>query len=335
MEGWRAPTGTSGAMGARGDGPDAAVVAVAASGLAGSRAPVPDEPVDAAAWNELVTACLERDLLGLLSAADRRGTVVPRPEVADAVRRELGLVQADALRRTQDVDAAAVRASVALGAAGIDHRVTGGPVLARRAYRDPSVRHFSTATVLVRRDAVATARRVVEKTSPGAAEAVLVSAVVPTGSGAVHLDLAVAGPAQQVAGGAGDAGPLEALADEAQLLVSCVQATTADERSRLLALRDVAQLALHAPLDPQQLRSMAAARRLSGVVALALRAAWAQFDLADKTSLSTWALHHEASAPERRALDVHLGAFPARRRVAVAASRVAAALIAPVRRSPR
>jgi hypothetical protein len=103
------------------------------------------------------------------------------------------------------------------------------------------------------------------------------------------------------------------LSTEAQLVVACARAARGS--SRLLALRDVAQLSLDGRLDVDRLTRLCADSRVPAVVAQGIRAAWTTFELADKTPLSVWALHYDTSSAEQRALGSYLGSGRARGRL--------------------
>jgi hypothetical protein len=74
---------------------------------------------------------------------------------------------------------------------------------------------------------------------------------------------------------------------DAACVSACARAAAGPQE--LIALRDVAQIALVEPLDFDLVWARADAWRCTEVVAWAVTQAWQTFDLADKTELSVWA----------------------------------------------
>jgi hypothetical protein len=267
---------------------DGTLAAIAAYGLAGSRRSLPGAPLDPAAWDALVTLCAARHLVGLLDAAVAAGEVVVPDERRDAFADLAGGV-AD---RSRAAARAAVAGSAALAAAGIDHRVLDGPAVVHRVFRDPARRPVEAVDVLVAPsdlDAAGALTGVPVRVCPEA---------LPPGLGArVRLaDLSEAPVDVQV-----DGGRLPGVALDAALVRSCARAASGGA-DQVVALRDVAQIALSGTVDGDLVRSRAAGWRSTAVVAWAVARAWQAFDLADKTELSVWAGRYEPEPAERRAL---------------------------------
>jgi hypothetical protein len=95
---------------------------------------------------------------------------------------------------------------------------------------------------------------------------------------------------------------LPVLTLEQQLVVACLGATTPSGGS-LAQLRDVAQIALSPGLDGRVARRIAAdGLRVGDALAAGIALAWGQFDLADKTELSVWALRMGGTPTVRTAV---------------------------------
>ncbi|MGH8773877.1 MAG: nucleotidyltransferase family protein [Jiangellaceae bacterium] len=307
-----APGGFSGAL----VGP--AVLGVAAYGMAGSRFRPPAGPLDQAEWAGLSRSCLGHRLVGLLAAAAAGGAVQVRNEQAA----ELAALEAQSAAQSRVAHRQLVQVHRELTAEGVDHRVLDGPVLARRAYVDPNVRHYTTVDVLV------------EPLSPllrrhGSNQVRLTASLLPPSVGA---PVGLSEVPEETIPIDGHAVP--ALPAEAQLIHACAHATTSADAHRLLAIRDVAQLALTSALDLERLVRLAGTWRITALVASTIQLTWATFDLADKTPLSAWASRYDATPAERRALLSYADAPHRLNRATAAALRLAGVLAAPVRRGP-
>jgi hypothetical protein len=287
----RAEDGPGTALGP--DALEAALVGVAAVGLAGSRRFVPPGAAGDGDGRRLVDRCADEGLTGLLAAAAGAGYVMLDPASEAGLADQAGA----AARCRADAAAAAVAASAALATAGIEHRVLDGPGLVPRVYADPARRPFSAVEMAVR-----PAVRDLAGALAGPAVRVGTEILPPGAPTRVRLgDLGDAPVLVVAEGGTVPALPLDAL-----LVRACVLAT-AGGAPRLAALRDVAQIALAGSLDGAAARARAEAWRCSGLLAEALRQAWDTFDLADKTDLSAWADRYAAPPMRRRALRAPAG----------------------------
>ncbi len=269
---------------------EATLAAVAAFGLAGSRHNLPAAPVDDGAWEALVAACVDAGLVGLLAAAADAGAVPLGDGQAEALRGSAAL----AADRSLAVERAAAGHSARLAAAGVDHRVLDGPALVPRVFRDPGRRPLASVEVLVAPSALGTAHALLD----GDADLVRVRDEALPGGVGVRVRLAdVADPPVEVAarGPEGDGARLPGLPLDAACVTACARAAAGPQE--LIALRDVAQIALVDPLDCELVWARAGAWRCTGIVAWAVAQAWQTFDLADKTELSVWAHRYE---PELR-----------------------------------
>ena len=189
-----------------------------------------------------------------------------------------------------------------LDRAGIDHRILDGPVIAHRAYRDPSQRLYATVDVLVA-DGRAAAHELDDLASGRRMR--LITELHPNRFG---LPVGVAdlpSPADTVVV-AGQ--PLPTLPVDAQAVVACVGAVDAEGRGRLAERRDIVELALAGGATLDGVVHWASEWRVTSSVARAIRLSWETFDLADKIGLSSWALRYESAAPPRRAVNGRTGA---------------------------
>lgn len=291
---------------------DGTLAAIAAYGLAGSRRSLPGAALDPAAWDALVTLCAARHLVGLLSAAVATGEVAVPDERRVAFADLTGRV-AD---RSRTAGRAAVAGSAALAEAGIDHRVLDGPAIVDRVFRDPHRRPVEAVEVLVAPSALGAAGALTGDPVRVCSEA------LPHGLGArVRLaDLSEPPVDVEV-----DGSRLPAVALDAALVRSCARAAGGGA-DHVVALRDVAQIALSGPIDGDLVRSRAADWRCTAVVAWAVARAWQAFDLADRTELSVWAERYEPEPAERRALLSPARSGARHRRVAGVAHRWARVL---------
>ncbi|HEY7069587.1 MAG TPA: hypothetical protein VH479_05725 [Acidimicrobiales bacterium] len=264
---------------------EATLAAVAAFGLAGSRHPLPAAPLDDDEWEGLVTACVDAGLVGMLAAAADAGALPLR----DGQGEELRGSAAQASDRSLAVARAAAVHSARLASAGIDHRVLDGPALVQRVFRTPERRPISSVDVLVAPGAVDAAHVLAD----GDADLVRVrDEALPAGFGARVRLADVAGPVEvAVPGPEGGGTHLPGLPLDAVCVSACARAAAGPDE--LIALRDVAQIALVEPLDCALVWARADAWRCTAVVAWAVAQAWQTFDLADKTELSVWASRYQ------------------------------------------
>ncbi|MGH9251261.1 MAG: nucleotidyltransferase family protein, partial [Acidimicrobiales bacterium] len=226
---------------------------MAAHGLAGSRIRPPAGPLDRPAWTELTTSCSDEHLVGLLASAVDIGVLRVHGDQAA----ELAALVADARARSTAVREAVARVSRALDADGIDHHVLDGPVIAHRAYADPEVRDVTHADVLVEPS------RLPPFPQPDTTvwfryELLPADLGQPVGmfdakKRSTRVDI--------------DGHPVPVLPADAQFVYTCVRAASAPGAERLLALRDVAQLALTDDLDPVSVARFVGPGRATAVVA--------------------------------------------------------------------
>jgi hypothetical protein len=265
---------------------EATLAAVAAFGLAGSRHPLPAAPLADDEWEGLVATCVDAGLVGLLAAAADAGALPLR----DGQGEELRGSAAQASDRSLAVERAAAAHSARLATAGIDHRVLDGPALVPRVFRIPERRPVVSVDVLVAPGAMGAAHALAD----GDADLVRVrDEALPTGfGGRVRLADMADPPVEVVVPGPEGGGTcLPGLPLDAVCVSACARAAAGPQE--LIALRDVAQIALVEPLECALVWARADAWRCTGVVAWAVAQAWQTFDLADKTELSVWATRYQ------------------------------------------
>lgn len=267
----------------------ASIAAVAAFGLPGAPAP-PLEPLGREAWREFQLAVTDERIEGLLSAAVAAGGWPVTADQLEEVRQ--------AARARANVDLRLERAhleTVQLFAdAGISCRVLKGQAWAHSFYSDPSWRGMGDVDLLVRGDdwyqvidllQSRGAHRKMPEVRPGferrfGKEATLLDrngweidlhrtlVVGPFGLWVDQDDL-FARPGSLSIGGVAVA----TLNEEASFLHACYNAALADDPPRLIAVRDVYQLALAAHPEPAVVEDMARHWRATAVIVRALELA--------------------------------------------------------------
>jgi hypothetical protein len=256
------------------------LLGLAAFGLAGSVVEVHPGPFEPDEWYHLVRASHAHDLIGTLAAAAERGTV----KLSEAQAEELAVREREAAGLSLLIEQRVVRTSGLLSAAGVAHRLVDGPARARMGYREPGIRTFRHATLLV-----------------DEAGARLVQPLV--GDSPLRLDVQTAlacGDAVVEVKDLVDPPTILSMADrhiptatvEEHLVLACMEAYTAPVVD-LVATRDVAELALFPGIDAGRVRAVAQAWGITSIVAHAVAETWRTFALADRTALSVWAARDE------------------------------------------
>jgi hypothetical protein len=264
------------------------LAAVAAYGTQ-ARIDFPDRPLSAERWARLADGVRDQRLEGLLAAAVSTGALPVDGAQHDSVRDlARGRAQVDL-----SIERETVKVSQTLGRAGVHHRVLKGPASAHRFYPDPSWRGFGDVDLLIDNAdwyrAVEVleelgARRIVPEIRPGfdrkfGKDATLVSAAgmeidlhrtLVFGPYGLWVDLtsllARAADTITVAGS-----HLPVLDAEAAFVHACYNAVLADDPPRLIAVRDVIQIAVGEAIDGKKTHELAEAWRASGVVSRAIR----------------------------------------------------------------
>lgn len=290
-----------------------ALAGVAAYELCPRHAPLAETAPSAERWAALVRGLDHEGLAPMAAAAADAGALV----LTDGQRAELdALVLAERSRRQRAL-ACLGEAAELVGAEGIDMRVLQGAATAALDYPGTELRSFRNVHLLVSPVQLDEAARIL-----------LAHGFVPDGRGrrrvsrrqrgvtligpngvrtGLHRTL-VAGPfgatvepSQMFAHAQvfDDWGrPLVALGTDARFVAACLRSRLDPSPPRLLALRDVAQLALRPDLDPRRVARLAMTWRVEAVVADAVRRAWSRFGIPDLVPLSTWAAGYR---PDRRA----------------------------------
>lgn len=256
------------------------LLGLAAYGLAGSVVEAHPGPFEPDEWYHFVAACTAHGLLGVLAAAAERKAV----QLTDAQVEELAVREREIAGLSLLIEQRVVRTSALLSAAGIAHRLVDGPARARLGYREPGIRTFRDATLLVE-PAGATLVAPLTDSSP---TRVAVRTAIPCDG----VDIVV--------GQFSDPPTLLSLADrpiptasvEEHLVLACVEAY-ASPRPDLVVARDVAELALFPGIDAERVRLASDEWGVTGVVTHALADTWRTFELADRTALSVWAARDE------------------------------------------
>lgn len=296
--------------------------AVAASGLTGAGVRFPEGPLPSETWRRLLAGVRRNRLEGLLASSVAAGALVAtREQAAEAARAHVKAMSAAVLLEQDLLEAVDL-----LEGAGIDHRLLKGPAVARLAYPEASVRVFRDIDLLVpsaRTEEAAALltrhghRRVQARLRPGfdgrfAKSVTLTSprgrsidlhrTLVPGALGltitpqdlfATSLPARVGGREVRCPGWA------------ELVLHACYTVAVADVPPRRVALRDLAQLLLHAPVEEDRVLELAERWRGLGVVATAVNMTWDRFDLADAVPLSAWAASYRPGRREQRRLELH------------------------------
>lgn len=99
---------------------------------------------------------------------------------------------------------------------------------------------------------------------------------------------------------------LDCLDLEARLIHACFRAALGGDDTRLVPLRDVAQIALHTAVDTDRVQDLVTRWRCGIVVQRAIRLTWEAFALNADPALVRWARRHEPSVFEQRAVRAYV-----------------------------
>jgi hypothetical protein len=264
------------------------LAAVAAFGAVPSAAPLAGDPLDATAWRVLESRVASERIEGLLAAAVSSGALaVDAGQLASVKQMARGRAKVDVA-----IEREAIRASAALADAGVEHRLVKGPAVAHRFYPDPSWRGFGDVDIFVDGSAwyravsvleAIGARRPVPELRPGFDSRFGKEATLVADSG-VELDLhrtLVVGPyglwidARRLLARRPDTMKvggvvLPVLDASAAFVHACYNAVLADDPPRMIALRDVAQIALSGRFEAEEAVRLASEWRGQAVVAKAV-----------------------------------------------------------------
>lgn len=301
------------------------ITIVAGSGLPGTTLQTVVEPLDDALWRDMIRFVRRHRLQGFLSAAVTDERLVVTDEQWD----DVVTLHVDAMAQALRLERVLLRVADLLEAAGVDYRVIKGLALAHLDYPDPAHRGTGDIDLLVRASHLDIAVQAVAdagftRTWPqlrAGFDRRFGKAVTTRRSDGTWLDLHRTF-SQEPLGLLVDNADLfarcetyslggrdmPALAVEERLLAACYNAALNDVPPRMVALRDVAQIAL-ATSAPDVEIVRATASRWSGqvVVARAVGLAWERFAVRRDTPLSRWAQSYKPTATDERLLAAHLG----------------------------
>lgn len=298
---------------------------VAAHGLAGTLADMPDAPLDDNSWRRLLSGARLQRVTGLLVAAIEDGTL---PATSRQVRQATEL-HLRAMTLALRLEAALVDLAGLLDVAQVPFRVLKGLAASHLDYPNPGLRSFHDVDLLVPPDHFDLAVQALERAGlrrrfpsprPGF-DALFAKAVTLVDPAGVEVDLHrtfALGPfGQRIATGDLWSGPgqpfvlggvtLSALEPELRLLHAAYHAVLGDHPPRLVPLRDIAQLALRPAVTTSRVLALVAAWGGEPVLARAVGLAWRTLRLADLIVLSTWAEGRRTTAREERELSWYVG----------------------------
>jgi hypothetical protein len=285
---------------------DDTLVSLAAYGLAGSMLDPPPGPFAPDDWFHLLAAVRDHGLVGILAAAAHNGEV----RLSAAQSEELSVVEREAAGLALLVEQQVVRTSGLLAAAGLAHRVLGGPARGRLGYRHLGFRTFTEATMLVGPEAVhllgvlhGQRGAPGNDAGPGGATSrrprVHLRETAPDGVGVdgpqVDVRRMADPPTLLVLAGR----PVPTGGIEEHLVLACIEATspTGDPALDLVVRRDITELSMFPAIDADRVRQVCEAWGVTSLVTHELAATWRFFELADRTPLSVWAARGDAPDP--------------------------------------
>jgi hypothetical protein len=305
-----------------GDAPH--LVAVAAHGLAGTLTELPSSPLRDDEWRELLAGVRLQRLPGLLARAIDQGAMgASSRQVEQATDLHL-----HAMTTTLKLEAVLVRVAGLLGAAGLPFRVLKGAASSHLDFPDPSMRSFQDIDILVPPEHLDATVRLLGRHGFGRRfpaprpgfDARFGKAVTLVGADQSEIDLhrtfalGPFGQRIQVADLWSRPGtpfflagtPATALDPDLRLLNAAYHCVLGDHPARLMPMRDIAQLALGGQVSATRVLALVAGWQGEAVLAQAVRATWDTLQIADMTTLSTWADRYRASPREERDLSVYL-----------------------------
>ena len=289
---------------------DDTLVSLAAYGLAGSMFDTPSGPFAPDEWFHLLAAAREHGLVGILAAAAHAGEI----KLSAAQSEELSVVEREAASLALLVEQQVVRTSGLLTAAGLAHRVLGGPARGRLGYRHLGFRTFGEATMLVEPEAVHLMGVLHGHPEAAANDNRSAGGTATSRRQRIHLEVAVpadAGDGVQIdVRRMADPPTLLVLADrpvptgsiEEHLVLACLEvaARAGTAGLDLVARRDITELSMFPAIDAERVRQVCEAWNVTDLVTHELATTWRFFELADRTPLSVWAARGDAPDPGGR-----------------------------------
>jgi len=298
--------------------------AVASYGLPGGALPLPRRPLDPPVWDAVLERAARQRVTGHLAFALEEGAfAATQPQRSAAAEHHERALALDLL-----LERLLLASVERLEHASIPVKILKGTALAHTRYANPSLRSSGDVDLLVPGShfdaAVETlcargARRRYREPRRGFDQRFGKGACVETRDGLqidVHRTF-VAGPfglavdpddlfATHASFRVADR-ELACLDLEAQLIHACFHATLGDAEPRLVPLRDVAQIALHADVDMDRIVDLCSRWQCGIVVQHATRLAWEAFALTTSNEFVRWGARYAPSPFERRALDAYVG----------------------------
>jgi hypothetical protein len=299
--------------------------AVAAYGLPGTSLRLPRAPLDDAQWDTLLGTVRRQRLSGLLHAAVVSGDLA----VTDRQYEQTVRAHVDVLSSVLVLERLLVQTHDALVRADVPVRVLKGSAFAMLDYPDPSLRAFGDIDLLVRADDFDRAadvlaglghhrrfaqprpgfdRRFSKGTSFETAERLEIDLHRTFTMGPFGLRLVLDRLWERSEGFVLAGRTMQALAREERFLHACYHSALGNATSRLMPMRDLAQMSLADDLDLDRVHELAAESRGEPVLARAVQMAWADLGLDDEASaLSRWARGYQPDARARADLAVYAG----------------------------
>ncbi|MGI9121106.1 MAG: nucleotidyltransferase family protein [Acidimicrobiales bacterium] len=296
--------------------------AVAAHGLPSGVRSLPDRPLPAHQWRDVLGDAKDARTIGWLAQAVDDGSFA----TTEAQAEEAYELHAEAMGLALVLERLLLDVVALLSDAGVDHRVLKGSAVAHLDYPDPALRPFGDVDVLVPAErfdmAVATllaAGFVRERPQlrPGFDRRFAKSTTL-TSTEQLPLDLHRTLAAGRF-GFALDAGDLFAssspfrlggrrllaLAPEERFLHACYHAVLGSPKPPLLALRDIAQMLLTKELDLVGVQRRCTAWQGQAVLARAVVLTWDTFGMVEPSPLLDWSRQYRPDAADRWVLRAH------------------------------
>lgn len=294
--------------------------AVAAHGLRGSLTETPSRPLDQPAWRDLLLEARRERIIPLLAQAVMSGSL----PVTDAQATEVVDLDTHAMGSVLMLEAMLLRVAEILEPAVVPFQVLKGPAVAHLDYPDPALRDFGDIDLLIRPHDLDRAiavladqgyvrrfpeprpgfdRRFTKSVSVVNSEGQELDLHRTLASGVFGLRVKVgmlwsAPPAQFALGGR----TFGALGAAERFMHTCYHAALGNAPPRLVPQRDIAQMLLRGSVNPDRVRTLAAAWQGEAVIAHAISTAWATLRLTDVVPLSAWAARYALGARRQREL---------------------------------
>ena len=299
-----------------------ALTTVAATGLPGTSLRWPERPLAEPLWSSLLTAAPTHRVTGHLVAAIETGRLPATQHQFD----QAAGAHIDAMNLAVRLERNMALIVGQLEEAKVETRVLKGPASAHLDYPDPSLRSFGDIDLLVRSGDFDRATSVLTghghlrrypEPRPGFDRRFSKGASFQTTAGwevdlhrtfvmgpfglSIDLDDLWGQKTEFEVGGRG----YVALGPEMRFLHACYHAALGDVVPRLVPQRDVAGMALAQDLDTDRVIRVATRWNGRAVLARGVSLAWATFEIADVTALSSWAARYRATDRESRDLALY------------------------------